>query len=301
MIMKYACTALLGALLICVMLVRADWIEFSSAGTDKNLSLRGRLFKPDGDGPFAAVVLLHGCSGLGQGGVAQQVEFAWAKRFQEWGYVALAVDSFMPRGLPEGVRTLPDAKRLSSSRRTNDAYGALDYLRAQPFINPEKIAVVGWSNGGVAVLNTMNLDLHADRKHGFVSGVTFYPECGLDYGKWRVTRQCGDSGSVTSSKGVYQPIAALLILSGEADDWTPAQYCKSMVDAAKSQDYPLELIMYPGAHHSFDGGGNYFYIAGASNINKCNACCGGTVGGNNAATEDAIQQVKVFLLKHFLN
>jgi dienelactone hydrolase len=276
----------------------ADWVQFPSADHENQFFVTARLFKPDGNGPFPAVVLLHGCGGLGPGGVAQQVEFAWAKRLRDWGYIALTVDSFSPRGLHHGVCILPDEKWLSSHERAKDAYGALEYLRAQSFVQPERIGVMGWSNGGVATLDAMNLDLHSSSEHKFRAAITFYPECGLEYGKWKVKRECGDSGPVTNTEGVYRPTAPLLILSGAADDWTPAAYCKTMVNVARAHEYALELVVYPGAHHSFDGGGYYFYIADASNINKCTACCGGTVEGNAAATQDAIKQVKSFFGKH---
>jgi hypothetical protein len=53
----------------------------------------GTLYRPDGQGPFAAVVVLHGCSGRSSD------EAENAKRFTALGYVALYVDSFRPRGV----------------------------------------------------------------------------------------------------------------------------------------------------------------------------------------------------------
>src|SRR5580704_7268540 len=50
------------------------------------------LYRPSGGGPFPAVVLLHTCAGLGPH------VHAWARKLQDWGYVALVVDSFTPRG-----------------------------------------------------------------------------------------------------------------------------------------------------------------------------------------------------------
>ena len=58
------------------------------------LILTGRLNKPDGEGPFPAIVLLHGC-----GGIQPKRDHRWAERLSGWGYVTLQVDSFWPRGL----------------------------------------------------------------------------------------------------------------------------------------------------------------------------------------------------------
>jgi len=51
-----------------------------------------KLTKPDGDGPFPAVVLLHGC-----GGMTSSYPNQWDQRLAEWGYVSLQVDSLTPR------------------------------------------------------------------------------------------------------------------------------------------------------------------------------------------------------------
>ena len=56
------------------------------------ITLTGKLTKPQGNEPFPAVVLLHGCSGI-----IKNVD-DWAKRLAIWGYVSLQVDSFGPRG-----------------------------------------------------------------------------------------------------------------------------------------------------------------------------------------------------------
>ena len=52
----------------------------------------GFLMKPDGDGPFPAVVALHGCNGLSAG-----TRDRWTERAVAWGYAVLFVDSFTAR------------------------------------------------------------------------------------------------------------------------------------------------------------------------------------------------------------
>src|SRR5437870_700055 len=56
-------------------------------------ALTGDLYRPAGAGPFPAVILLHGCSGVGPHTVA------WAQWLQAEGYAALVLDSFAGRGL----------------------------------------------------------------------------------------------------------------------------------------------------------------------------------------------------------
>jgi hypothetical protein len=62
----------------------------------ESLMLKGTLMKPKGDGPFPAVVLLHGCEGMG--GAGSDAYNRWASRLKSWGYLTLQVDSFGPRG-----------------------------------------------------------------------------------------------------------------------------------------------------------------------------------------------------------
>jgi dienelactone hydrolase len=76
--------------------------EVSLQGTTKTpsggfVTLAGKLTKPQGEGPFPAVVLLHGC-----GGVAKSID-SWADKLAGMGYVALVLDAFGPRNEPKGI------------------------------------------------------------------------------------------------------------------------------------------------------------------------------------------------------
>jgi len=68
-------------------------------GEDLNLS--GTIYKPRGDGPFPAVVILHGCSGIGNR------TYLWASRLKGWGYVSFIVDSLGPRGVHDTCQRTP--------------------------------------------------------------------------------------------------------------------------------------------------------------------------------------------------
>ena len=69
------------------------FVEFKSGAQSNQVRIIGYLARPQGSGPFPAVVVLHGCGGF------HQDMIAWADRLRHWGYVALAVDSFGPREL----------------------------------------------------------------------------------------------------------------------------------------------------------------------------------------------------------
>src|SRR6516225_10886794 len=95
-------------------------IEFPNV-SEREPKLLGYLARPTGEGPFPAVVVLHGCGGFSSGGSLQL-----ADQLQDWGYVARMVDSLTPRGLT----TACGGPFID---QPGDAYAALHYLSQQPF------------------------------------------------------------------------------------------------------------------------------------------------------------------------
>jgi dienelactone hydrolase len=110
--------------------------------------LRGLLMKPDGVGPFPAIVALHGCNGLFKEGALVARQAAWAQLLTSHGYVVLFPDSFGPRDVAADC----EGHVRAWAERSYDAYGALRYLQAQFFIIGERIGVMGWSHGGGTVI-----------------------------------------------------------------------------------------------------------------------------------------------------
>ena len=76
---------------------------------------------------------------------------AWAERFAQWGFLALTLDSFSPRGAGS-ICPIPGAQRPAKpwEDRTADAYAALAWLVRRADVDPQRIFVAGWSHGGVA-------------------------------------------------------------------------------------------------------------------------------------------------------
>ncbi len=265
-------------------------VHFDSADADGGsmaTRLKGYLYRPDTPGPSSAAVLMHGCGGLydrHSGAIAAKMRF-WAQYLRERGYIALLVDSFRPRGLDEICtrRGALDARR----GRSWDAYGALVYLRRQPFVDPERVALIGWSNGARATLSAMAQQAqHRPEplpRGGFRAAIAFYPQCGVRY----------------SPDPIYKPYAPLLILIGELDDWTPAKPCVDLTRAGKETGAPMEVVVYPGAHHSFDSPDSPVrHRPEVRNRNKPGGCCGATVGTNPDARDDARRRVLAFLAAH---
>ena len=139
-------------------------VTFPSA--DGKTTLVGYLFKPD---PLPAlrvpaVVMMHGRAGAYSSrakGVYDAATLslrhqAWGRLWAEAGYIAVLVDGFGPRGYAQGFPRFSYRDRPAEvdevAIRPLDAYGALAYLRTRSDVQPDRIGLQGWSNGGSATL-----------------------------------------------------------------------------------------------------------------------------------------------------
>ncbi len=197
-----------------------EWVEIPGPKyRGKDLTLPGLLMKPDGEGPFPVVVISHGCQGM-----QEQSDVRWAKRFNEWGYAALMVESFRPRGYLESCNL-----NVTQGERARDAFAVKKWLATQSFAKPERIALFGISHGGFGALTAVN---SANFPHDtpFQAVVALYP--------W-----CTDSINVLGSP--------LHIMIGDADEVTPKQRCEEMkIRHPEGKEYNLSVM--PGATHFFD-------------------------------------------------
>lgn len=240
-------------------------------------ALEGLLLRPTGWGPFPAVVMLHGCSGLlAKGGAIQGKLRFWAEHFRDLGYVTLLVDSFTPRGIDE---VCTGRHLLSPVRdRADDARGGLRYLQGRPDVRPDRVGLVGWSNGAAAALSVLFDQGTAERD--FRAAVAFYPNCTRTY----------------PGGPDFRPYAPLFVLVGALDDWTPAAPCMALVERARLRGAPIAIKVYAGAHHSFDAPATPLrYRPEVRNHTKLEGCSGATVGTEPVARADAIIEVTRFL------
>ena len=159
---------------------------------------------------------------------------------------ALVVDSATPRGFGQTCSAGP-ARGTMVRDRPSDAYAALQYLQAQPFVQKDRVGLMGWSQGGGVVLLSIN-DKSIGRPAGlaqdFKAAVSFYP------GSCSERLQSKPFTEVEPASWTTQ--VPLLTLMGEADTWTLFPPCESFLVAAKARGNPVELKSYPMAVHAFD-------------------------------------------------
>jgi dienelactone hydrolase len=276
-------------------------LSFPSSGSGEQIP--ATLIKPEGAGPFPAIVIVHDCSGLGPRSSGAPTR--WADDLVALGYVVIVPDSFSPRGVGAGVCMLPpqEARVANGYVRARDAYGALTALRTLPYVDGKRIGMIGGSHGGwttLAAISAPQSDsepLAAEKREGFAAAVALYPSCAVRYGSWSTTRQSGDTGPVAGYSGVYKPIAPVLILIGDADNWTPAEPCRRLVEASRAAGFPMDIRVYPDAHHSFDSPTPVRFDPSRSN-NSSPTGKGATTGGNPEAWAAAKKEVASFFGQH---
>ncbi len=148
----------LTALVLCFLLSAGCSAATSSltlsttAANGTVVQIPATILKPDGPGPFPAVVIMHDCSGLGPR--SSGAPMRWARELVENGYAIVMPDSFTARGHAGGVCTNPSPSRndVAPSRRAPDAYAALAYLRTLPYVDGSRIGIMGGSHGGSTTL-----------------------------------------------------------------------------------------------------------------------------------------------------
>ena len=241
--------------------------------------LRAYVFLPEGDGPHPAVVMLHGCGGAyRKNGQLNARHAMWGATLATNGYVALMLDSFSTRGVQQLCTTRFAARSIKESDRVGDAYAALAYLRQVPKVDARRIAVMGWSHGGGVTLDTITHPPTAATGEGFQAAIAFYPGCTSRHKK----------------AASFHPYAPLLLLIGEADDWTPAEPCKALAAAVSARGESMQIVTYPETYHDFDNPGLSTKRIRTDVPNGVSGA-GVTIAPNPDAREDAKQRVKAFL------
>lgn len=250
---------------------RREVVTFAPWGNADIAVTQGELFLPAGTGPFAAVVLLHGCSGVGSNA------YAWANELVRLGMAALVADHFTPRGI-QSICERFGGRMVEQRERRRDTYGALNYLSHRGDIDRNRIGVMGFSNGGNATLNALVAGLNDPADLHFKAGIALYPDC---------------PGFIGLSIS-----APLLILIGEKDDWTPPAFCRGLIAQLPPGSASVGMEEFPAAEHAFDVvGQRYMFLPQVVNPHRRNGY-GATIGYQSAAHLSAIQQVRDFFQKH---
>jgi len=204
--------------------------------------------RPEGDGPFPTALLASGCDGP-KDNLARLAHALAAA-----GWASVVVDSHGPRGLDEAEqwRLVCAGQLLTGAERAADLAVALDDVRRMEGVDADRLALVGASHGGWAVLDLFALvaagepppilrtwpaSLGRDGLAGVRAAVLFYPYCGE-------LSQAARTGWRSSVPMLFLLVAGDAI-ADEAD-------CLQLADRQRGAGAPVEVEVFDGVTHGFD-------------------------------------------------
>ncbi len=192
--------------------------------TERRLVELLQVRRPEGAGPFRAIMLVPVCSGMSRREQATHYR-EMAERLNRMDYLVVHVDYVGARRLAEACGSF-----VSPAEIANDIFAVVQHLRALPLVDPARIDVIGESLGGGGVLAALSRP-GPDQRPPIRRAVVFYPVC----------------------RGVSPPRASteLLMLFGRLDDMTPAESCQEIVrQFPKPPD--VQVRVYADARHAFN-------------------------------------------------
>lgn len=179
--------------------------------------------RPSGEGPFAAVLLIHENRGL-----TEHIRDV-ARRFAKVGYVGLAPDMLSRTGgtaqFSDEAETTTAISELDQGGVISDMQSSVTWLEQQPYVQGDRIGGIGWCWGGGQA--------------------------------WRLATQEPRVNAVVSFYGPNPPLedvpniqAAVLGIYGEEDSRITDQK-PDLEQALSGAGKTYEMIVFEGANHAF--------------------------------------------------
>ena len=192
-------------------------------------------------------------------GAGRQVTESWGggalqQYLAQQGWIVFSVDG---RGTPDRGKTFEDhIYRAMGGVEVADQLTGVEWLKAQPFVDPQRIAVYGWSYGGY-----MTLKLLEAAPGVFAAGVSGAPVTKWElYDTHYTERYMGDPRKVPEAyeKANVVPHAdkisdPLLLIHGMADDNVVFDHSTALMAAMQGNAQPFETMVYPGQTHRVAG------------------------------------------------
>jgi len=183
-------------------------------------------------------ILMHGCGGR------KEAEITRAQTMADNGFIAVSVDSMVPRGY--SMRQVCDGKALHGHERTADLYLAIEFAKQIERADADNITLLGYSHGAWSILEALHgqnepmpaisddLTLSID---GVRSVIAYYPYCG------------GAARYSYRDTGFKVPT---LIYTAGLDKITKVEPCAAYVNKQQALDSPIKHVHFETVSHGFD-------------------------------------------------
>ena len=209
------------------------------------LMAHAHVVKPDGPGPFPAVIQLHGCGGR------KPFQATWARVARDAGWAAVVPDSYAHRGITKlaAYATVCTGTRLWGRERAGDLFAALEWVRRQDWADAQRMAVAGWSHGGWTALEALALHPGADAARATkLDGLPAEPLGGVA-GAFLVYPYCGP-GSLSRRRGLRFDARPLALL-GSKDAIVGTHGLRATLERMPAPS-SVTVEWFEGATHAFD-------------------------------------------------
>lgn len=190
-------------------------------GFNGSPDVRAYVAKPQGSGPFPAVIMIHEFYGLNENITKK------AEGLAEEGYLVIAPDTFRGSSTAWVPRAIFQVITNDAGQVNQDLDAVYQWLNSQPDVDAERIAALGFCYGGRA---SLGYSLHNNR---LAATVIFY-------------------GSPVTDPQVLQSLPGpVLGVFGGADNSIPIEEVQAFDAALDQAGIPNEITSYEGQPHAF--------------------------------------------------
>ena len=228
--------------------------EYGTVAAEDGTPLHWMMLKPEMEPGKRYPVFFYHYGGPGPQVVDRGWTGALAQAIVDRGYIWFALDN---RGSANrGVDFEQPLYRAMGDVEVRDQRIGAEYLKALPFVDPDKIALYGWSYGGYLTLKRMQADPGL-----YAAGISGAPvtRWGL-YDTHYTERYMGDPNAVPEAYAAAGAIAdadrltdPLLVIHGMADDNVVFENATELIAALQQANAPFEMMLYPGQTHRVAG------------------------------------------------
>ena len=228
--------------------------EYGTIPAEDGTPLHYMMLRPDMEPGKTYPVFYYHYSGPGPQIVDKGWGGALAQAIVDKGYIYFALDN---RGTANrGVDFEQPIYRAMGGVEVADQKTGAEFLKTLDFVDPDKIALYGWSYGGYMTLKQMQADPGL-----YAAGVSGAPVTKWElYDTHYTERFMGDPREVPEAyeKASAIPDATkisdpLLLIHGMADDNVVFENSSELISVLQENNVPFEMMLYPGYTHRVSG------------------------------------------------